>query len=139
VAHAKGDPLKRIRILLARMPTLMLDVLHHIVAAEPNMVVVGVVDEDNLLAAARRARADVLIVGQAKDEDDDYAPLLFRQPRLKVLAIADSGRTGALYELRPRRIALGEISARTLARAIRRHAPPISHAGAAARRPVEVH
>ena len=116
---------------------LMLDVLHHVVDSEPNMVVVGVADEEDLVAAARRARADVLIVGQVKDEDDDYAPLLFRQPRLKVLAIAESGGTGALYELRPRRVALGEISARTLARAIRRYAPPVSHAGAAGRRPAE--
>jgi hypothetical protein len=102
------------------MPPLLLDMLHHVVASEPNMTVVGRVGDADLLATARRTRADVILVGQrAKDEREQYGRLLLRRPRLKGLAIAHDGRTGSLYELRPRRIPLGEMSADALRRAIR--------------------
>jgi hypothetical protein len=121
VAGTKGDPLKPIRILLGRMSPLLLDMLHHVVASNPNMAVVGQVGDADLLAATRRSRADVVLVGQkVKDERKHYGPLLLRRPRLKVLAIAHDGRTGSLYELRPRRVHLGELSADALYRAMRR-------------------
>ena len=83
------------------------------------MTVVGRVGDADVLAAARRTRADAVLVGQkAKDEREQYGPLLLRRPRLKVLAIAHDGRTGSLYELRPRRVPLGEMSADVLRRAI---------------------
>jgi hypothetical protein len=103
------------------MSPLLLDMLHHVVASEPNMAVVGRVGDADLLAAARRTRADVVLVGQrVKDEREQYGQLLLRRPRLKVLAIAHDGRTGSLYELRPRRVPLGELSSDALCRAIRR-------------------
>ena len=102
------------------MPPLLLDMLQHVVESDPNMAVVGRVGDADLLAAVWRTRADVVLVGQkAKDERAQYGRLLLRRPRLKVLAIAQDGRTGLLYELRPRRVPLGEISADALCRAIR--------------------
>ena len=50
VAGAKGDPLKPIRILLGRMSPLLLDMLHHVVASNPSMTVVGQVGDADLLA-----------------------------------------------------------------------------------------
>jgi len=101
----------------------MLDIIYHVVAAEPNMAVVGVVADGDLPGAIRRTRADVLVVGQdAQGERDSYLPLLLRHPRVKVLAINHNGKSGTLYELRPRRALLGKLSARTLANAIRRRA-----------------
>ena len=47
LARAKGDPLKRIRVVLAKMPLLMHDILQHVVAAQPDMAVVGVIDVIN--------------------------------------------------------------------------------------------
>jgi hypothetical protein len=119
--------LQRIRILLARMPKMLADILSHLVTSEPDMVVAGWLEaEENLLAAVRRARATVLLVGQeADDEREKYAPLFFRRPRLKVVVVAGDGRTGALYELRPERVPLGEMSAASLRNAIRgRPLPP---------------
>jgi hypothetical protein len=114
----------RIRVLLAKMPRLMLDIVYHVVAAEPNLALVGVVADGDLPGAIRRTRADVLVVGQdPQGERDSYLPLLLRYPRVKVLAIAHNGKSGTLYELRPRRIFLGKLSARTLANAIRRRSP----------------
>jgi hypothetical protein len=117
----KEDSLRHIRVLLARMPRMLLDILSHVVASEPDMVVVGwVKDDEDLLAATRRARANVILVGQAvEDEQEKYASLLWARPRLKVVAIAGDGKTGLLYELRPQRVPLGEISADALRNAIR--------------------
>lgn len=117
----------------------MLNILQHVIPSEPDMVIVGVVKDDDLLAAARRTRADVIIVGQrAKAEADDYTPLLFRRPRLKVLAIVDTGKTGSLCELRLRRVSLGELSVRTLAKAIRGGASRSSSTRSARRKSLEV-
>jgi DNA-binding NarL/FixJ family response regulator len=111
------------------MPTLLIDILRPIVASEPDMAVVGRVNEGDLLAAARRTRADVILVGQKATDDrterEEFVQLLLQRPRLKVLAIADDGKTGALYELRPRRIPLGEMSAEALRNAIRNPGPDL--------------
>ncbi|HWX30116.1 MAG TPA: hypothetical protein VNZ53_22100 [Steroidobacteraceae bacterium] len=113
--------MKQIRIIFAKMPTMLLDILSHVVASEPDMVVMGrVEDEEDLLAAARRTQASVLVVGQTmEDEREKYGTLLLRRPKLKVVAIAGDGKTGLLYELRPQRVPLGEMSADALRRAIR--------------------
>lgn len=118
----------------------MLDILNHVIAAEPDMRVVGVVDGDELPAAIRRTRADVVVVGQtAQDERDFHLQLLLRHPHVKLLAIAESGKSGSLYELRPRRISLGKLSAGTLANAIRRQDRPSSKIRTPKRRPAEIH
>jgi DNA-binding NarL/FixJ family response regulator len=113
--------LRQIRVLLARMPKMLLDILSHVVASEPDMVVVGWVnDDEDLLAATRRARANVILVRQAaENEQEKYASLLFARPKLKVVAIVGDGKTGFVHELRPQCVPLGEISADALRNAIR--------------------
>jgi hypothetical protein len=103
------------------MPKMLLDILSHVVASEPDMVVVGWVnDDEDLLAATRRARANVILVGQAaENEQEKYASLLFARPKLKVVAIVGDGKTGFVHELRPQCVPLGEISADALRNAIR--------------------
>lgn len=84
------------------------------------MTVIGRVGADDPVVVARRSRADVVLLGQDKSgEADDMAFRLVRRLGLRVLTIADDGKRGALYELRPQRIAIGEVSARTLCNAIR--------------------
>jgi DNA-binding NarL/FixJ family response regulator len=122
------------------MPALMLEIIHHVVSAEPDMAVIGVLDDGDLPTAVRRARADVVVVGQdAQAERDSYLRLLLRHPHVKVLAIADNGKTGSLYELRPRRVSLGKISARTLTQAIRKRATPTPKTRTRRKRAAEVH
>lgn len=133
--------MKRIRVLLARMPPLMLDILHHVVTAEPDMAVVGVIDEIDLTAAVRRARADVVVVGEDPqgEQHDLYLNLLHRHPHIKVLAIAESGKRASFYELRPRRISIGKISARSFATAIRARTPLNPAPASVRKKPGEVH
>jgi hypothetical protein len=69
----------------------------------------------------------VAIVGSRSGElPPDARDLLERYPRIKVLTVGDDGRETFCYELRPRQVALGELSPKTLLAAI--------HAAAKARR-----
>ena len=120
--------MKTIRILFAGLPTLMTDILQHLAASDPAVTVVGRAGASDLLAEARRWRADVIVVARkAKDERRKLAKLLLNRPRLKVLAIAENGAAGTLYEMRPRRIFIGNISAHSLSQAIHGR-PPASAA-----------
>lgn len=98
----------------------MTDLLEHVVAKDPALSVVGTSDDANLATEARRTRADVLVVAQkAPDERDGLASLLHSRPRMKVVTIVASGESGALYELRPHRTAITEITTQSLSEAIR--------------------
>ncbi|MGC2776548.1 MAG: hypothetical protein WA418_13045 [Bradyrhizobium sp.] len=113
--------MKQIRILVAGMPRMLVDIIEDIVASEPDLTIVGEIDRSTELAsAARRTRADVVISRQADSdmEADEMALLLIGRPP-KVVAITDDGRQGFVYELRPHRSPLGEMSVERLIAAIR--------------------
>jgi hypothetical protein len=115
---------RRIRILLAGMARMLLGMVTDIIAAHPEMIVSGhALKAADLPAAARKARADVVILAEpAGRRRQDHLKLLYSRPHLKVLSITSDGRRFFLYELRPQRVALGEISAKSLIQAIRLNA-----------------
>jgi len=70
----------------------------------------------------RRIDADVVIAGTPEPSDAGLpSRLLSIAPRISVLMVAVSGRTAAIYELRPRRL-LGEVTPLGLIAAIRQSA-----------------
>jgi hypothetical protein len=73
-----------------------------------------------LPAALEYVDADVVIVGlPAIDTAAVRDPMLFANPRLRILGIALDGRDAVLYELAPHRVALGGVSEHQLLSAIR--------------------
>ena len=100
---------------------MLIDIISDVVASEPDLVIVDKMTEGaGVGPAARRARADVVIVQQASSSDcAEQAEFLSVQRPFKVIALADDGRQGFLYELRPHCIPLGEMSADGLIAAIR--------------------
>jgi len=112
---------KSVRVLVAAMPRILVDIIKGIVTSQHDFALVGEVSsEDELLQAAIDRRADVIIIGAlAKTKSSDLHSLLYRRPRMKLIAIADGGRTAVLYELQPHIIPLEEISSTTLIAAIR--------------------
>jgi len=113
----------------------MLDILNHIVAAEPDIIVVGTSDQADLSVAVRRLRADVLIVGQEAKSEPDLLSLLFRRPQLKLLTVARDGRSAWSYELRPRRVQIRKLSRRSLVNAMRPRALATSEPGRTPKKP----
>jgi DNA-binding NarL/FixJ family response regulator len=111
--------LKRTRILLFDMPRMLRDIVIETLAAEPDMEVAAeVATADDLLRSVERRNADVVVT--RRDDSSLAALLLTRQPQLKVLAVADNGRESSLYEMRPQRVPLGEITPQRLVTEIRK-------------------
>jgi DNA-binding NarL/FixJ family response regulator len=131
---------KRIRILLAEMPRMMREIVESAVSTQADMQIIGAIEErlverGALTAAAEarveRADADVVILGlQRDDEARAYDRLLYVRPRLTLLAITGDGRGAFLYELRPHKVPIGDVSPEGLLGAIRTAAR--SDAGGAA-------
>jgi DNA-binding NarL/FixJ family response regulator len=111
---------RRIRILLAGMPRMLLDMITDIVALHADMMVAGKMqDSADIVAAARKARADVVILNEpAIGLSEDHQALLYSRPRIGVLSITSDGRQFSLHKLHPVRTALGEVSPGSLVRAI---------------------
>jgi hypothetical protein len=112
--------LARIRILIAGMPQLIADVIRGTLAEQPDMQLV----DDNCavddLLSGQKAAPDVLIVGLDGAAIPAFcAPLLYGTPHMKVLAVSNHGLDTALYELRPHRVALGNVTPNGLVHAIR--------------------
>jgi hypothetical protein len=99
----------------------MMEVLETIIASHPDLYVAGRVSaDDNLGAAMRQYRADVLIIMQPdRNGSESSANRLFWRRPSKVLAIVEGGRKGVVYVLRPHATALGELSVNNLVDTIR--------------------
>lgn len=112
--------MRRIRILLAGMPRMLLDMITDIVALHAEMMIAGrMQDTADLRAAVKKARADIVILNEpAIGPPPNYEELLYSRPHLGVLSITSDGRQFFLHKLRPVRTALGEVSPDSLVQAI---------------------
>jgi DNA-binding NarL/FixJ family response regulator len=121
---SKEAIVRRIRILLAGMPRMLLDMMADIVAEHAEMVIAGKMQETaDISAAVKKTKADVVILKEsAVDEWQNQRELLYSRPHLRVLSITSDGHHFFLNKLRPIRAALGEVSPESLARAIRSNA-----------------
>jgi DNA-binding NarL/FixJ family response regulator len=112
--------MRRIHILLAGMPRMLLDMITDIVALHAEMMVAGrMQDTVDLRAAVKKTRADVVILNEpAIGPPQNHQELLYSRPHLGVLSITSDGRQFFLHKLRPVRTALGEVSPESLVQAI---------------------
>lgn len=113
--------MNHIRIVLLDMPPLLLEMLRDAIAPQGDMEIVGTAaDEPNLGALLENTEADVVVVKRdGALKRNAVNELLYQRPRLRVFEIVDRGRRGLLHEMRPRRVALGEVSPQRLIDAIR--------------------
>ena len=101
------------------MPQLLREIVRSILATQPDVDLDPTcVPSSDIASASALARADVLILAEDGTPRDDYAPALYAHPRLRLVAISDDRRQAVLYELRPHRSPLGELSAESLIRAV---------------------
>ena len=102
-------------------PPFLRSLVREIIADADDVEVVSELDHgERLLETAAQTEADfvILAVDDAANSDVQL-DLLERRPLAKVLALAGRGRNAVLWELRPERVRLGEISSDTLLAAIR--------------------
>ena len=115
----------RIRVLPARLPGMILDMLARVAVDQSDLEIIEEIgDGVELLVAVGQTHADVVVLGLRDSELPGICShLLSEYPDLKILGVTADGRRGFLYELRPQRIPLGEISPEKLCAAIRHNAP----------------
>ena len=101
------------------MPPILREIIERAVGGEPDLELVQSGPERSLRAAVEASAAEFVISG-ADHDFAEVARLLDERPRLRVLAVAGDGREAFLYELRPTRTALGEVSQQAIVDAIRR-------------------
>jgi hypothetical protein len=101
-----------IRVALLVQPPVLRSLLVSLLATDPE---VRVVDGNENAAAA-----DVVVLSQT-DPENEAVPIsmLLRSPHSRVLALGADARRAVLYELRPHRTALGELSRESLLSAVR--------------------
>jgi DNA-binding NarL/FixJ family response regulator len=117
----RDHAVKRVRVVVLNMRRMMHDIILGILASQPD-IEVGNESEAPLQPPAMllRPETDVVILEQRTLADADaYVARATAPRRLKVLVITDDGRQTLLYELRPRRMVLGELSPPELLGAIR--------------------
>jgi DNA-binding NarL/FixJ family response regulator len=109
------------RRILVLGPPFLRSLVQEIVADADDVEVVGELDGDGeLLEAAVRTDAGFVIVAVGDPASSEVQlDLLAHRPLTKVLALAGEGRDAVLWELRPERALLGEISSDRLLSAIR--------------------
>jgi len=110
-----NDLLQRIQILLVDMPLLLRELIEEAVAGQPDMhLVATVADAAELIAATGDARPDFVVFGAGEPADEGFPAeclrLLEESPHTKALAIEAVAGHAYLYELRPERTPLGEVT-----------------------------
>lgn len=114
---------------LAHLPSMLHEIVHDAVDRERDMSIVGECSaRDDLVRRLTALRADVAIVGveqAGRRQDIGFVEACLRAlPSLRLLLIARSGREALLYELRPQKTPLGELSREGLIAAIRGQLAP---------------
>ena len=106
---------------MAGLPPLLRDIVSSAVADEPDMEIIGeFVDCTRVLETDVELVPDVIVLGVSVGEMADYCRrILFRFPRAKILALDGDGKSVSLYDLRPHKVPVGEVSPQELVEAIR--------------------
>jgi len=104
------------------MPRMLREIVDDALSKRPDVKLVDETKNDNsLVDAVDRSGAAFLIVSAERVGPADVCRLLEQRPRVKVFAIADSGRDGCLYELRPNLVLVGDLSPTSLVQAVLRN------------------
>jgi DNA-binding NarL/FixJ family response regulator len=113
------------RVLIEDGPQILREIVGATVSAQPDMEIVGIVEgAATLLKMLARVEVDVVILGLGGAELPIEIDEVFeRHPLIRVLRIANGGRSAYLHELRPHRQALGEMSPERLVEVIRGAGP----------------
>jgi hypothetical protein len=102
------------------MSPLLREIVREAITHEPDLDVVAEHDADvDVRAAIERDDADFVIVGADVTAHAWVTSVVAADRGVRALELYKDGKESVLYELRPHRVALGELSSDTLLRTIR--------------------
>jgi hypothetical protein len=106
-------------VLIYAMPQLLDDILDSVFADDDEVTLLRVpADVDSVLEAMTLTEPDVVIVAEQEARPPEVDRLLRLAPHAQALTIAEDARTAVLYELRPHRRLLGELSPTSIRAAV---------------------
>ncbi|MBV9336256.1 MAG: hypothetical protein JO243_10225 [Solirubrobacterales bacterium] len=98
-----------VRVALVGIPCLMRDILRSIIAAAAFPVLV-ISDYPGTLSEAAEEGNDIVVTLSGLVPESAILAVLRAHSLVRVLVLEERGRSGFLYELRPERTFLGELS-----------------------------
>jgi DNA-binding NarL/FixJ family response regulator len=109
----------KIRVLIGDAPTMLRDILERAISNQPDMEVIVEPVVRERLPRDQTAPDVVLVAVSDSDPGERARELLVQWPASHALMIAEHGHQVLMYDLQPRRVALGEMSPDQLVDAIR--------------------
>jgi hypothetical protein len=113
-----GSALPKTCIALIDMPRMLREIVDEALSTRSDVRLVDENRDDSLVGAIDRSGAAFAIVSSESVGPAEVCRLLDERPRVKVFAIADGGRDGCLYELRPNLVLVGELSPESLVQTV---------------------
>jgi hypothetical protein len=107
------------RVVLHDMPQMLRQLVVEILRDADVDLVAEDIDVEGLRGTVAESGVDVVISHLETEGPSTAESVLLERPRVRVLALSGTGRTGEIFELRPQRTPLGELSEATLLAAIR--------------------
>jgi hypothetical protein len=111
--------LTRVLLIQAGLPTMLGDIVIQSLTPHADVEIVRAADARGLAGAVRETGAEVVVGTEGELPLHEVRSVLDDQPRARVFTLAPDARMAWLYELRPERVPLGELSPSRLAEAIR--------------------
>ena len=112
--------MRRIPVLVVGLRGILAEIVTQVLKTQDDFEVLHRARPDEVLAAAHEHDVRLVLLELNDGELPPLgAELLAARPSLKVLGIEAHGRSASLYELKPVRTPLGELSAEKLAEAVR--------------------
>jgi len=107
------------RIAFIDMPRMLREILDRALSKRRDVRLFHETRNGNgLVGAVDRSDAGFVIVSAESVGPAEVCRLLEERPRVKVFAIADGGRDGCLYEMRPNLVLVGELSPTSLVQTV---------------------
>jgi DNA-binding NarL/FixJ family response regulator len=108
------------RVLLLEVPQLLRGILEHAIRQRSDCELLKSAGRDFELGTERTVLPDAVILGLSAADDSTLVPGLFaRWPSAQVMTVMQAGDSAAVYEMRPRRRLLGQVSPTELLDALR--------------------
>ena len=120
--------MREIRIVVGKTPRLLGEIIIAALAKENLVHIVGEAENDvDLVDVCTRVKPDAVVMGVSDSESDAIGHRLLRQcPFARLFALALDKRVTYLFELKPQKTMIGELSARDLAQTVVRTLRPAS-------------
>ena len=97
------------------LPRIVRELVREAARADPSLQFVAELGRgDHLVGRVQRTPGRVAVVSGASLSEQEIASVFSVHPDARVLELVDDGRETFLYELRPHRVKLGQVSPRSL-------------------------